>query len=515
MKRSRNSHLVDPPAPLDADEQASPERDQEPKRRGRLRSAEGKSATPNGRQKVNEDKRGKLSKETFFNRLKQLGDDDWDRFQVYVYRRWPRISVNDKPHYIGTHRTAVDEEFIRGNYGSGRYQLRLNDAKGTVDQTSLEIQDLSHPPKVSPDELIDCPENQRYFKLWPTATPKGADAVNGNDSAVRELAGVIKTMLAKKETSTEDAEGKKALSSLIDWALKQKEKEREQNSPGAFAGLVREIKDILPAPAPPAPAPPQPDMAGILRLAKELQPPPAPNALQLLEQAKGLFSPPQDDLAHIDRLLSIADKLGSLRGGGGGARSGWDTGLDYVRELIPLAPYIANAFGLRIPGMGAPAAPGATPPPAGPASFDPYARPDLLRQYAQALNGHAAAQGAMPASSPFPAQPPTAAAGAASSNDLLTVFQQWGALVVQALNNGVPGYDFADHLTGLLGTATHAMISAHGEEAIVRTMMALSDLALFGEPRLRTFTKEFIEFEAFLERMEQAETGAATTPVAG
>src|SRR5215469_4309633 len=110
----------------------SPERDQEPKRRGRLRSAEDKSAAPNGRQKVDQDKRGKPSKETFFNRLKQLSDDDWDRFQVYVYRRWPRISVNDKPHYIGT-RTPIDEEFIRGNYGSGRYQLRINDAKGTVD----------------------------------------------------------------------------------------------------------------------------------------------------------------------------------------------------------------------------------------------------------------------------------------------------------------------------------------------------------------------------------------------
>jgi hypothetical protein len=177
--------------------------------------------------------------------------------------------LNDKPHYIGTHRSAVDEEFVKSTYGSGRYALRLNDSKGTIDSMSLEIQDLSRPPKLSPDELVDCPENAKYYKLWPTeAKQKGADGVNANDSAVKELAGVLKMVPEKKEAGKDDDEAKKALSSLIDWALKQKEKEREQNSPTAFAEIVREIKGILPSPAP-APAQ-QLDMAALLRLAKEL-----------------------------------------------------------------------------------------------------------------------------------------------------------------------------------------------------------------------------------------------------
>jgi hypothetical protein len=492
---------------------------QESKRRGRRsRLMEGKLAS-NGRHAADEKKEGKHSKETFFNRLKQLSEDDWDRYQVYVYRRWPRITLNDKPHYIGVHRTPLDEEFIRSTYGSGRYTLRLNDVKGTIDSTSLEIQDLSHPPKVAADELIDCNENARYYKLWPVeAKEKNADGTNANDTAVKELAGVLKMVLEKKDAGKDADEAKTALNSLIDWALRQKEKEREQNSPTAFAEMVRELKGILPSPAPPPAPAPQTDMASLLKLAKELQPPlppPAPNPLQLLEQAKGLFSPPQDDLAHIDRLLSIADKLASLRGGGGGSegqRSGWDIGLDYVRELTPLAQYFNSIFGLRMGGTPAPGgAPGAAAVPR-PASFDPYQRPDLLKQHAQTVNGFAAAQaraatatpGAMPSTAPPPMTSPdgTASSGA-PSNDLLTTFQMYGGLVVQALNSGLPGYDFADHVTALTGNASHAMISVHGEDALVTTMLQIPEIALFGEQRLRTFTKEFLNYEQYLATADE------------
>jgi hypothetical protein len=223
----------------------------------------------------------------------------------------------------------------------------------------------------------------------------------------------------------------------------------------------------------------------------------------------GLFSPPQDDLAHIDRLLSIANKLGSLRGGGGGEPSGWDTGLQYIRELMPLALPIAGALGLRIPGLGAPATPGAPAVPPMPAFFDPYADHAALKTYAQSLNGHAAAQAAAaPGSAPSTAAPPTAAGGAAPPNDLLTLFQQYGMLLVNALNSGTSGADFADALCCLTGTATHAMIAAHGEDAIVSTMLTVPALAIFGEPRLRSFAREFLDFETILEQMARESESA-------
>jgi hypothetical protein len=49
------------------------------------------------------------------------------------------------------------------------------------------------------------------------------------------------------------------------------------------------------------------------------------------------------------------------------------------------------------------------------------------------------------------------------------------------------------------------MISAHGEDALVRTMVSIPEIALFGESRLRTFTKEFINYEAYLEQVSEEE----------
>jgi hypothetical protein len=68
------------------------------------------------------------------------------------------------------------------------------------------------------------------------------------------------------------------------------------------------------------------------------------------------------------------------------------------------------------------------------------------------------------------------------------------------LNSGTPGYDFADHIVGLTGNAAHAMICVHGEDALVQTMLSIPEIALFGEQRLRTFTKEFVNYEQCLEQ---------------
>jgi hypothetical protein len=192
-----------------------------PKRRN---SHESKSkGAPNGHPAADETK----SPANFFNRLGQLSPDEWDRHRVYIYRRWPRISRDDQPHYIGTHRQAIDEEFMKAMYGSGRYLLKLNDAKRTVDNAALEIQDLAH-PKLAVDELVDCPENERYYKLWPSAVGHKTSTINdGSDSAIRELTSLLKIALTDRPKNEQDDISR----TLVNWALTQKDKEREESSP--------------------------------------------------------------------------------------------------------------------------------------------------------------------------------------------------------------------------------------------------------------------------------------------
>jgi hypothetical protein len=193
----------------------------------------------------------KPSAENFFNRLSQMTETDWDKHKLYVYRRWPRISRDDQPHYIGSHRQAIDEEFIKNMYGSGRYLLKLNDTKRTIDFTPLEIQDLAFPPKLSPDELMACPENERFHKLWPVDNQK-ASIAGGGDSAVKELTSLLKSVWMDKSRSEQKGESDALVKELVDWALRQKDQDRAESSPTALANLVKELKAILPTQSGPA-----------------------------------------------------------------------------------------------------------------------------------------------------------------------------------------------------------------------------------------------------------------------
>src|SRR5262252_2829259 len=107
-------------------------------RKSKVRPQPSDGQKANG-QAVPEEKQPKLN---FFHRLAQLTSDDWDRNRIYVYRRWPRVARDGQPHYIGVHREALDEPFIKALYGSGHYLLKHNDPRHTIDQTALEIMDI-------------------------------------------------------------------------------------------------------------------------------------------------------------------------------------------------------------------------------------------------------------------------------------------------------------------------------------------------------------------------------------
>jgi hypothetical protein len=71
---------------------------------------------------------------------------------------------------------------------------------------------------------------------------------------------------------------------------------------------------------------------------------------------------------------------------------------------------------------------------------------------------------------------------------------QFGGLIVNALNSNMGGHYFANHVAELVGVGTHAMIANHGEGVLAANMMAVPELAMFGESRLRRFAYEFVNY---------------------
>jgi hypothetical protein len=145
-----------------------------------------------------------------------------------------------------------------------------------------------------------------------------------------------------------------------------------------------------------------------------------PDQMSMLAQAKQLFAPAQpavDGLTQFREIFGFALDLVDARGGGGGGgrRSGWDVGLDIVKEggqqvLQPVLNFVQNMMFLKNQGAGAtPPVPSAAP--TTPAAFDAYRTPQATRAYANTLNSQQSQQqqppaGQQPASPPPPAPAP-------------------------------------------------------------------------------------------------------------
>jgi hypothetical protein len=74
---------------------------------------------------------------------------------------------------------------------------------------------------------------------------------------------------------------------------------------------------------------------------------------------------------------------------------------------------------------------------------------------------------------------------------------------VNALNGNIGGHHFARNVAELVGVGTHAMIANHGESVLAANMMAVPELAMFGEARLRKFAYEFVHYEEILANEEE------------
>ena len=194
--------------------------------------------------------------------------------------------------------------------------------------------------------------------------------------------------------------------------------------------------------------------------------------------------------------------------------------MDFTRELGTPLIQLANTWLLARNGV----APGAFPvaKPAAPTAptgvIDPYSNPQALREYARAMNAQSApgTPAAPPAGNANPSVPAAAASSDSShqqtppvSNELLPLLQNYGVLLLNALNGGMPGHHFGDHLTQLFGTATHAMIASQGEDALTRAMLSLPEFKMFGEARLKKFVFEFVNFEQLLEREDEEQPAPA------
>lgn len=227
----------------------------------KLSAAPKPAATPHADEQQN-------TNSDFFERLQQLTAEDWQNgHKVYCYRSWPIIDKRDEQHFLAKVHEPFDEDYLLRHFGTGKYYLRLNNRRGeTIASQTVAVHNPDFPPRVSPDEVVaGDPRNETYFKVWGPKAPAAAQPTTvPSDTAVQELSKLANKLLEKRDDGAPAAAGPEATltDKLVQWALDQTTKEREQQpAPDGLALIDRlvMIADKL-RPPQPAPAPAAPDL---------------------------------------------------------------------------------------------------------------------------------------------------------------------------------------------------------------------------------------------------------------
>lgn len=128
--------------------------------------------------------------EALLQQIQRFTPEDWQGKKVYLYRVWPIIDRKGDDHFIARLAEVFDLDFIMKNWGSGRYQLRLNGARGeTIASQVVSIHNPSYPPQVDPLEVVAGePRNATYYQVWgPRAAKSEPSGAAGDSAAVQEL----------------------------------------------------------------------------------------------------------------------------------------------------------------------------------------------------------------------------------------------------------------------------------------------------------------------------------------
>lgn len=453
--------------------------------------------------------------------LRLLTPAMWSHVSCYLYRLKPKIrrQLRDKdaPSYIDCINEPFAMDYIVNRHGGGKYQMQVTDTDGKRENNAnllfkchFDINDNQYPPILDYLELeLDARENKSYIDwlrakgvlgsdgrpVQPQAAPPSTSpAISAKD--ILDILG-----FAQKLTTDQQAQFRaqfapsdplgKSIGDILLEKMRQDDPGKDWDRMMAFMEKLHKPDNTMG----PIVALLQAQIAnGQEQRKTDLE------YMRMVMEGQRREAAPRNQLAELRDMISIVKEIAGT--GGGGKRSGWDTGLEIAREVaLPaiqsIGGIISNIMALRgNPAAAAPGAAAARPP--APAAFDPYRNPGAARNYASTLPQQPPpAPAGPPPVAPQP--PPQGPQEPTVEAQLLSLMQSYGGLIVNHMNSGTPGYDFADYVAGLLGVAVHANMCAPGEAALVAVMLKVPEIAVFGESRIRQFVNEFVHYQEYIE----------------
>lgn len=434
----------------------------------------------------------KLGSKALFSYLATLQPDHWDRVICYLYRSWPRIdrnlTGNDKNiEKIGE---PFTEDDILKKWGEGDYLVRVNDSgrkNGSLCTAALKIRNTDYPPVLDLAELdLGHPDNRSYIdglKARGIKLPneKAAEVHATEATAAAGLVDVTRTLLRERNQPAAPTLESALVPKLIEIFGKANEhsiqmlvSQIKQNDPENLLKLVGTLKELMPA-----------DRGGSSEKMIELL---------LKVQMDGQKAMAEAQQRNFDLMLKFTERkdggassmLGQLRElkefmgdmGGGGATK-WDLFRTAI-EAIPAAITQTSTLLAQIAEMkkaGVAVNPG-----------------EVVGHVAGSAGGRAAASIAAPS--------PT------GGSMLQQAVAQFGGILINALDRGVPGDQIAASVDAMHGRLVYDQIIGMGKEGILRALQSSPQLWTRLQPieaQLGVFIDEFISYSTAEEGTEQVQ----------
>lgn len=467
-----------------------------------------------------------------------LTSEMWSRLALYVYRTFPviirQLSDPRNDNNIGIATEVVDiEAWIKEFCGGGKYRVDVTDAGKKICEIRLNIPVHECEPKLEYKELdIYSKENQAYIQALKYRGILGEDGKprpgGGNVQGVpapaaisaQDIVGMYNQMLATvtkmgerereelKQRLQEKSANDGGIGSQIGVILLEKMK---QDNPANMMGAFAQMKDLFVKQGGggielvlPIFTTMMQQQSQAAERALQTQQQHSKEMMELVKEIKGGGRGGEDDLGSIDKILAVVEKVDAIRGGGG-SKSGWETGLEYAKELgLPILQSITQLYSIAKGGGGQQVQqPGQPTRPAAPTGKQITASEIARQQAAEAAREKPAMYRGEPTTAQpvvngvvepevVPPGPPT---------ELMQMLAAGGNYFVSYMQTDRPGYELAEDLIRLQTKAAHVQIARFGVEGIIEGIRNFPELAqalaIYGEEGVKQFVDEFVNYETY------------------
>lgn len=391
--------------------------------------------------------------QSFWDYLTGLSSVDWEAHMLYVYMWDPIVDLTKggrETKYRKRYTSAVNEESLKREIGSGTYQLKLNRLdqqtrrEKTIKELVVNIFDPDFPPNLPPGGWLDDPRNKEWAwakpileKRW-AVNNAPAQSNDGVPAYMVQFMNEVRSELNRRTDLNPSAKDQ-LMSSVVTILPQLLQQQNNANDPAKIIEALSRVKDIV---APPAPTPQDNTLLTfVMTQLTELQKSHNELIKAMLNQKQEATKAP-DPLQQVKTMAELITTVSGIVQPAA-PKEPWQT---VVEDLGPKALDVAQNFvtsmAMRNAAMNRPA-----PPQARPAAVPVVTQPN-------------------PAAVPVPVQPEPVATHPVPENPApdspnspgaaeRPMLFQIAVLASNALNLGMEGDHFADQICYKFGTSAY------------------------------------------------------------